>query len=66
MVERNLISRAYQLLRERYTFSDVGNMTLDELIEAVSGEVSRMHVSKHGAWKSGEREDHNIAKLQGS
>lgn len=54
MVERDLIAKAYRLLRERYTLSDVGKMTLDELIEAVRAEISRMRLAKGNAQKSGE------------
>ena len=49
IAEGNLIRDAYRLLRERYTLADISSMTLDQLIEAVMAEVSRMRAAKDNA-----------------
>jgi hypothetical protein len=47
-VERDFVSEAYRRLRERYSLTDIANLTLSELVDAITGELQRLEHEVNG------------------
>jgi hypothetical protein len=47
-VERDFVGEAYRRLRERYSLTDIANLTLSELIDAIESELQRLEHEVNG------------------